>query len=258
MTSMSDMTTSSGRATLHRLGGADGLPDMLLIHGFGSDRYSWSATGPAFFDRYAVWAIELPGHTAEPVDAGAGEVTSMAGAVADAVAGKLRGPFPVVGHSLGGAVAIELANMFPKLVSSLVLIAPAGMGPRTNDKFLTEFPKLTGQDEAQRLLEMLVSRPKLIGPQMVQHVLGFLERPGRRDALQRIAHGLSRLSPLQIPSDKKIAIVWGENDVINPVSAAAIRALASHVAILEGVGHLPHVEQARKTNAVISEAISTP
>jgi pyruvate dehydrogenase E2 component (dihydrolipoamide acetyltransferase) len=258
MTLAPDAITSAGRATLHRLGGADGLPDMLLIHGFGSDRYSWSATGPAFFDRYSVWAVELPGHTADPVDAGAGHASSMARAVAEAVSGKLTGPFPVVGHSLGGAVAVELANAFPELVSSLVLIAPAGLGPRTNDKFLAEFPKLTNEDEAQSLLEMLVSRPKLIGPQMVQHVLGFLQRPGRQGALQRIADGLSRLTPLQIPPSKKIAIVWGDADVINPVQVAALGPLAPHVTILEGVGHLPHVEQARKTNAVITEAILTP
>lgn len=245
-----------GRATLHPLGGAEGLPDLLLIHGFGSDRYSWSATAPLFFEKFQVWAVELPGHTGAPIDPGAGDARSMARAAATAVSDRLRAPFPVVGHSLGAAVAVELANQFPDLVSSLVVIAPAGAGAGTNKKFLSEFPTLASLDETQRLLELLVSRPKLISPQMVQHVLAFLGQPGRREALTKIADELGAMSPLVFPDTIPIAAVWGDSDVINPHADVATGSPLMNAHIMQGVGHLPHVEQARKTNAVIAAHIS--
>jgi pyruvate dehydrogenase E2 component (dihydrolipoamide acetyltransferase) len=246
-----------GRATLHPLGGAEGPPDLLLIHGFGSDRYSWSATAPFFFEKYRVWAVELPGHTGAPIDPGAGDAQSMARAVATAVSGRLQGPVPVVGHSLGGAVAVELANQFPDLVSSIVVIAPAGAGTGTNKKFLREFPTLSSPEEAQSLLELLVSRPKLISPQMVQHVLGFLGQPGRREALTKIAEELAAMRPLIFPAAVPISAVWGDSDVINPYADVAAGSPLTNAHVLQGVGHLPHVEQARKTNAVIADHIST-
>lgn len=254
MTTVVTQENGVGRATLHHLGGAEGLPDLLLIHGFGSDRFSWSATAPGFFNTHRVWAVELPGHTSAPVDHGSGDTHSMALAVANAV-DKLSAPFSVVGHSLGGAVAVELATMRPDLISALVLIAPASLGARTNVEFLTAFPRLTSPDEAQSLLELLVSRPKLIGPQMVGHVLGFLDQPGRRDALIEIGNRLSLASSLPLPQGLAVVAIWGQQDVINPPSEATVGLFGERAHVLEGVGHMPHVELARKTNSIIADAI---
>ena len=47
-------------AVLHKLGGSG--PDILLIHGFGSDRLSWLATAPKMFQLGTIWAVEYAGH----------------------------------------------------------------------------------------------------------------------------------------------------------------------------------------------------
>jgi pyruvate dehydrogenase E2 component (dihydrolipoamide acetyltransferase) len=253
---MAGDAASYGRATLHRLGGAEGAPDLLLVHGFGADRYAWAATAPAFFDTHVVWAVELPGHTAAPIEAGSGDAESMARAVAQVIEGRLKAPFPVVGHSLGGVVAIELADAFPDLVASVVAIAPAGFGTSPNKTFLDDYPRLETAEEAQRLLELLVTRPRLINPPMVQHVLGFLTQPGRREALEKIAGKIETMLPVSLPVWKQVEAIWGDSDLINPLSAEAAAALPLPVHRLEGAGHLPQVEQARKTNAIIAQVIS--
>lgn len=249
-------TEFPGRATLHHLGGADGLPVLLLIHGFGSDRYSWAATAPAFFASHAVWAVELPGHTATPIEPGPGDAASMAEAVARAIEEGLSGPLSVVGHSLGGAVAVALAKALPGRIDALTLIAPAGFGAPPDAAFLEAFPRLSTNDEAQALLERLVSRPRLISPQMVQHVLGFLQRPGRRAALERIATALAALEIEALPEDIPVAAVWGDGDRINPLPERAAEAFGPFLHVLEGVGHMPHIEQARKTNTAIADTMA--
>lgn len=252
---MTDAAQSNpGRATLHRLGGEDGAPDLLLIHGFASDRFAWSATAPDFFRTHRVWAVELPGHTAAPIDAGSGDPAAMALAVIAALA-PLQAPMTIVGHSLGGAVAVGIAARRPDLVSSLVLIAPAGVGGKTRSDFLKNFPALETADDARPLLEQLVARPKLIGPQMVQYVLGFLDAPGRREALRRIGDRLSEIGDVGIPAGVPTVAVWGDADTINVPSSRLAEIFGDRLHLLQGVGHMPHVEQARATNAIIRAAL---
>ncbi|URK89398.1 alpha/beta fold hydrolase (plasmid) [Rhizobium sp. RCAM05350] len=247
--------SKGGHATLHRLGGDEGSPDLLMIHGFGADRFAWTATAPAFFGSHRVWAVELPGHTSEYIEAGEGTVSSIASAVAEAIDGTLAAPFSVVGHSLGGAVAIELALSLLGRVNALVLLAPAGLGYSTNELFLREFVSIAGEDDAQRVLEMLVSRPKLISMQMVQHVQSFLNAPRRQDALRLIADKLHDTERMTVPQAIPIAAIWGDADTINPPPRES-DTRGFHLEILPGVGHLPHVEQARKVNAIIKEVIA--
>lgn len=251
---MDDGQAADGRTTLHRLGGADGLPDLLLVHGFGSDRFSWAATAPAFFDTHRVWAAELPGHTAGPIRAGSGDPASMARSLAPVVAGRLAAPFAVIGHSLGGTVAAELASARPELVSRLVLIAPAGLGEPVDRAFLEAFPALDSEQSARRLLEMLVTRPRLISPQMVRHVLRFLGEPGRREALETIAGKIPADFRFCVPHPD-VTVVWGASDRIIAPSSSRLHLLGLSAHVLEGAGHMPHVELARRTNTLIAEAI---
>ena len=242
----------TGRAELHSLGGKGGAPDLLFVHGFGSDRFAWAANAPAFFNTHAVWAVELPGHTAAPIDAGEGRARSMAEAVATCIEGRLQVPVPVVAHSLGGAVAAELAKAHPELVSGLFLIAPAGFGVETNSRFIRAFPGLETREEAQPILEMLASNPRLINAQMVQYVLGFLGQPGRRDALAVIANALAaqeRISPLP---EMPVKAIWGDQDAIHRFDQLAAAEPHVSVEIIEGAGHLPHIEKARQVDASIA------
>jgi pimeloyl-ACP methyl ester carboxylesterase len=96
-------------------------PPILLLHGFGGAAWNFTELAPLLRGRRVV-VPDLPGHGgSEPLPA-----PSIRG-FADAVAGLLDEPVGVLGHSMGGVVALRLAERRPDLVRALVLAAPAGI-----------------------------------------------------------------------------------------------------------------------------------
>ena len=85
-------------AVLHRLGG-DG-PPVLLVHGFGADRFGWGANVQALVGTHTIWGVDLPGHGGAGNDVGDGSPASLARGLAGAIADLPR-PLPVLAHSLG-------------------------------------------------------------------------------------------------------------------------------------------------------------
>jgi 3-oxoadipate enol-lactonase len=100
-------------------------PPLLLVHGFGGAAWNFSELVPLLPGRRLV-VPDLPGHGgSSPLPA-----TSLAG-FADVLATLLDGPTDVVGHSMGGVVALRLAERHPALVRRLVLAAAAGISSST-------------------------------------------------------------------------------------------------------------------------------
>lgn len=223
-------------------------PPVALIHGFGADRLSWAATVPALAGAHALHAVELPGHgqAGEVPDPATPE--ALAASVAQALAP--LGPLPVIGHSLGGAVALHLAALRPDLVARLVLIAPAGWGRGLDAVFLRELPRAEDADTLQRLLERLVLKPRHIPPGLAAHLLTGLDET--RDGLARIAEAMLAAPPPPAP-DMPMTVIWGAEDSVNPHDPA--RALPD-LHIVADAGHLPHVEKAAQVNRLIAAALA--
>src|SRR3954466_5844602 len=90
-----------------RVFGAGQGPVVVLLHGLGGAASNWTAVAPALAERARVAVPELPGHggsSALPAP------VATLDAYADRVAGALEAPAVVVGHSLGGIVALRLAS----------------------------------------------------------------------------------------------------------------------------------------------------
>jgi pimeloyl-ACP methyl ester carboxylesterase len=146
-------------------------PPLLLVHGLGGAAWNFSELAPLLAGRRLL-IPDLPGHAAStPLPASA-----SLGGYADAVAATLAEPVDVLGHSLGGVVALRLAERRPELVRSIVLAAPAGISSST------------------RRAEVLIT------------LVGFLQ-PGRIAArrAERIA-----------PSRRLRRVVFGSFEVSNP------------------------------------------
>ena len=252
-----------GRLAFRTLGG-DG-DDLVLIHGFGSDRLSWAGTSPALMEVARVHSLDLPGHgDSLGAAAGDGSPHALAHVVAKALDKHGIARAHLVGHSLGGSIAMLMALDRPNRVRSLALIAPAGLGHAIDHDFLQRYPDLATQEEAAALLQTLVSKPLLINRFTIARVLEQLARPGAREALRAIAQGVATHEELLDEAAKRIAatdmprlVIFGGADAINPPDAAALAAFGGQQLLIPEAGHLPHVEAARQVNAALVDFIKS-
>lgn len=222
-------------ALLHKIGGEG--PDILLIHGFGADRLSWLALAPKLFQFGTIWAIEYGAHGAAGNDVGDGSLTDLAAAIEAKVKKELKSPI-IVGHSLGGTLALFLISRGFVVSSGLVLLAPAGFGKTLDISFIRKLPEVVDGVAAHELLKQLVVRKNLITKRMADAFVKTLENTQRRTALQAIANTLKKATPPPLPPDIPNIILWGDSDeVLSPPKNPP-----TEVKLLSNVGHLPHVE----------------
>src|SRR6202011_5936671 len=115
-----------------------------------------------------------------------------------------------------GAIAASLALRRPDLVSSVTLIASAGIGPEINGSFIDGFVRVARRREAGEILNLLVHDPALVSRTMVEDVLRYKRLDGVSAALTRIAGGwfaggrqsldlTDRIPTLTIP----VQLIWG-------------------------------------------------
>lgn len=247
----------AGRRLSYLAAGDDG-PPVLLLHGFGADRLTWLLTQRDVAAYASTIAIDLPGHGLSDREVGAGDIASFTDLVAGFLEARGTGPVHVIGHSLGGAIAIDLAHRHPELVSSLFLLAPAGVGNGVDETFLTALTGMETLDQASSVLERLVARRRLISPQMTARALAQVSEPGVREALNKVAGNLrgahldladavSGVAGRGIP----VTVVWGAGDTVNPLTEDSAKALGAILHVVEDAGHLPHIESHAKVNALI-------
>jgi pyruvate dehydrogenase E2 component (dihydrolipoamide acetyltransferase) len=246
---------------MHLVAGSDG-PAVLLLHGYGADRLSWLVNQQELAAAGRIYALDLPGHGETPFT-GSARVADLAAIVAQAIETAGIGPVHLVGHSLGGAVAIALAAARPELARSLALIAAGGLGGDVDANFLIQYPRVETFEEMEALLKRLVSRPRLINRFMVARALEQLQRPGTRQGLIAIAEDLSRIASVMAPSLQTVAksslprlTIWGEADPIVPLDSAGLASFGGETLIIPDAAHLPQIESARVVNQRLVDFLS--
>ncbi len=226
--------------------GDAGLP-VVLIHGFGSDAGVWMfVQGTLSAGGRAIHAIDLPSHGAS-VRTSMTSVRAMAGAVGSAVAALVpEGRVHLVGHSLGGRIALALAaGASPALgtgrVASVALIAPAGMGQPVDPGFIEGFLAADRRRPMKEALRLLVADEEAIGPEMVERALAAKRIDGVAEALAAIAAGelgpdaAGRGLADRAATAAPVLTLWGTEDRI-------IAPPASGATLLPGAGHMPQME----------------
>ena len=130
---------ANGKRIRYLKAGPDEGTPLLLIHGFGADHTTWMFNqGDLAADR-PVTAIDLPGHGGSTKDVGDGTHQSLAAAILDFMDAAGIDRAHLVGHSLGGAIATEIALTTPERVTALTLISPAGFGKEISQEFIEGF-----------------------------------------------------------------------------------------------------------------------
>jgi len=253
-----EVTAGNHRLRYLDLGSGDG-PPIVLIHGFGGDLNTWMFTQPALAERHRTIAFDLPGHGGSSRKVGAGDVAALTEAIAGALAALGIGRAHLVGHSLGGTVALELAAVHPGLAASVTLIASAALGPEITAEFIAGFVKMERRREAQDVLRLLVHDPELVSRTMVEDVLRYKRLDGVAAALAKIAGACfpdGRQAPDRtaalIGLTMPVQVIWGRDDRIVPAAHAEALQGRVPVHILDNAGHLPQMEKAAEVNRLIA------
>ncbi len=243
------------------LGEGDSVP-VLLLHGFGADLNTWMFTQPALAEGRQVIALDLPGHGGSAKQLDHADAESLAAIVEHALNTLGIERLHLVGHSMGGGVAISFASREPERVATLTLISSAALGPEINAAFIDGFVRATRRREAIEALNLLVHDPALVSRTMIEDVLRYKRLDGVPEALAAFAEewfpsGRQRVALSEAVAALKlpIQIIWGREDRIIPVAHAETLASRLPVHILEQTGHLPHMEKAGEVNRLIKRLI---
>ena len=245
-----------------RRGATEGTP-VLFIHGFGGDLDNWLFNIDAIGEKHPVIALDLPGHGQSAVKLPG---TSLA-ALADFV-GRFMTVIDVpqahlVGHSVGGAIAAQLALTQAQRVASLSLIDSAGFGPDINTAYTEGFTRAASRRDLKPVLELLFKDPSLVSRQMVDDVLKYKRLDGVTELLELLGNGLFKDGQQQAQpglalagTGKPVLMAWGKDDQIVPAAHAANAPPGATVELFEGVGHMAQMERAGDVNRLILRHIS--
>ena len=241
---------------------------MIMVHGFGADRNSWLGTAADLFKHTTVYTVEIPGHGNAmdiPVASSLSGLCeqSLAPAI-DKIAAESGEPVHLLGHSLGGALAMLAAAQNSEAVASISLIAPHGLGGGVNKAFVETFVTLDDASATLETLQTTVFNSKLISRPLIEPLLHRLQQPGVRHALQTLAQQVVQTDPALTEAMDKLAqsalprlVIWGHDDVINPLVADDQQRWGGTWHTLADCGHLPHVEHRTKVNQWLIELVQS-
>jgi pimeloyl-ACP methyl ester carboxylesterase len=253
-------------------------PALLLVHGIAGRAENWEPVIALLARDHTVIAPDLPGHGLSGKPAGDYSIGALASAMRDLLVYLGHETATVIGHSLGGGVAMQFAYMFPERCDRLVLVSSGGLGTDVSlilraaalpgaDLFLTVTAGLAGKvgPGFGKVLGRLGLRPS---PDVAEVARGFASLG---DAETRMAF-LSTLrsvigtsgqrvdasNRLYLASEMPTLIVWGADDPIIPADHGrrAHEAMpGSRLEVLEGAGHMPHFDAPGKVGRLLLEFI---
>lgn len=245
---------------------------LVLLHGVGADKGEWALSAPLLSRTRRVVAPDLLGHGGSDKPSGPGvdyRVRLLADVVVEALEQTERLPRPVdlLGHSLGGAVALDIARRYPRLIRRLVLVDAAGLPPREAlGPLAASLPFApSGFEESRRLLATSVNSPWLSHPLVALAASLYKRRRRNRPQLLKllaaVAAGEDALTPGDLSRIRHRALVlWGDRDRIFPLATGRRLAAAlpdARLEILPRCGHVPPTERplafARRVEAFLSE-----
>jgi pimeloyl-ACP methyl ester carboxylesterase len=252
--------------TVSYRGGGTG-PLLVLVHGITSSSANWEPVLPLLTEHFTVLAPDLLGHGASAKPRGDYSLGAYACLIRDLMAALGHERATVVGHSLGGGVAMQLAYQFPERVERLVLVSSGGLGREVSLLLRAATLPLS-----ELVLPLLASSPLIDAGTKIGSVLGKIGLGVRSDWAE-MARGFASLHDIEArrafvhtaravidAGGQRVAatdrlylaeavptlIMWGARDPIIPSTHGAdAHGLmpGSRLEMFERAGHFPHHDE---------------
>lgn len=254
-------------------------PVLLLIHGMAGTCANWEAVIEPLAINHTVIAPDFPGHGASAPGGGDYSLGALASSLRDLMLALGHDRATLVGHSLGGGVAMQFTYQFPEMVERLALVSSGGLGRDVSpvlraaalpgaELFITATANVGSRigSVIGRGLGLAGLRPNA-DLEEVTRGFGTLTDPARRKAFiatlrsvvgtegQRVA----ALDKLYLAEALPLLIVWGENDPIIPADhgrATHEQLPGSRLEIFENTGHIPQLERPGRFIAVLERFLA--
>jgi pimeloyl-ACP methyl ester carboxylesterase len=251
-------------------------PPLVFVHGLSGCWQNWLENIPHFAHTHRVIAVDLPGFGASPMPPWEITIQAYGRFLRDFCERLAVERCSLVGNSMGGFIATELAIGDPERVDDLVLVSAAGITWARARREPAEMLARVGRAAAPLALRFQMSalrRPKFrqrafggvfrdpnrLRPEMLwENIVPALKSPGYFDAMTNlvgydIRH---RLGEIGVPT----LIVWGRNDRVVPVPAALSykRRIGDNaeLVIFDRCGHLPQIERPVRFNRVVEKFLA--
>jgi pimeloyl-ACP methyl ester carboxylesterase len=257
-------------------------PALVLLHGIGCDHRTWIPVLRPLSRHFTVIAPDLLGHGQSDAPRADYSIGGYANGVRDLLAMHGISSATVVGHSLGGGIAMQFAYQFPQSTQRLVLVGSGGLGRSVNP--LLRAITLPGGNTA---LKAVAQPPVRIPAKAAMRALHSLRVPGtidfngladvydslgdknRRRAFHHVLRAavdwrgqvITMLDRAYLAESMPSLVIWGEQDTVIPVKHAyAAHAVlpGSQLEVIPHAGHFPHEDDPEHfASAVIDFVLDT-
>jgi pimeloyl-ACP methyl ester carboxylesterase len=249
--SVREETHKVGADQLIVLKGGSGKPLLILHEELGYP--GWMKWNAALSQRRTLLTPLYPGFGRTPLADWIMNIRDLASFIARFVREQNLAPIDVIGFSLGGWIAAEMAANDPSIFSKIILVAPAGIRPPEDEiKDLFTVPALIYLRESVRDFASSPDFSALYdGGTSPEQYEAFEDARAEtaRLAWQPYMFNPSLPHLLEGTANNPALIVWGRDDKVVPISAAQVYQKSmknAHTLILDGCGHRPEVEKSEQ------------
>jgi pimeloyl-ACP methyl ester carboxylesterase len=255
-------------------------PVIMLIHGITGTSDTWREVLPMLVDDYTVVAPDLLGHGESAKPRGDYSLGAFAAGIRDLLIALGHDRATVVGHSLGGGVAMQFAYQFPERCERLVLVSSGGLGREVHPimraaaipgseivlPVITSSPVLSVGSAVGSVLARFGLEPANDVGEIARGYASLGDARARRAFLHTLrgvidpfGQRVSARDRLYLASEMPSLIVWGERDPVIPIEHgrdAHAMMPGSRLEIVAGAGHFPHLDSPRRVATALRKLIA--